>query len=237
MKFQYHPVFLASLLCLVAAVSQCVAAGTKSPPGKKGKKVKDWEDPDRDRTNDLLVTKMAFFEMEIDDEPAGRIVVSLFGDTCPVTVQNFAALVRGTSKNRERLSYNNTAVHRIVSDFVIQMGDVTEGDGTGGLSIYGKHFDDENFYLRHSGPGWVAMANSGPNTNNSQFFILLTKAGWLDGRHVVFGKITEGMDVVERIAQVETDDADFPMKPVRVIDCGIIPVRAPYILTDGEPQP
>ncbi|XP_033634880.1 peptidyl-prolyl cis-trans isomerase B-like [Asterias rubens] len=210
------------------------AVGPKTTIGKKSKKIKDWEDPDRDNSNDLMVTKKAFFQIEIDDEPVGKVVISLFGETCPVTVQNFAALVRGTSKNRERLSYNDTVVHRIVSDFVIQMGDVTEGDGTGGISIYGKYFDDENFYLRHAGPGWVAMANSGPDTNNSQFFILLTKAGWLDGRHVVFGKVTEGMDIVEKISQIDTDDADFPLKPVRVIDSGIIPVRTPFILTDSD---
>ena len=103
MKICTTLLLLVSLQCILTLMNQCEAAGAKAPSGKRTKKVKPWEDPDRDRSNDLLVTKKAFFEMEIDDEPAGRIVISLFGDTCPVTVQNFAALVRGTSKNRVRL--------------------------------------------------------------------------------------------------------------------------------------
>ncbi|PIK57323.1 putative peptidyl-prolyl cis-trans isomerase B isoform X1 [Apostichopus japonicus] len=194
------------------------------------KKPKPWEDPDRDTSDDLLVTKKVYFDIEIDDEPIGKIVIALFGETCPVTVQNFAALARGGWKRDTSLTYNNTIVHRIVPDFVIQMGDVTDGDGTGGRSIYGKHFADENFFLRHLGRGWVAMANSGPDTNNSQFYILLTKAGWLDGKHVVFGKVIDGMDVVDEIADIDTDQYGFPLKIVRVIDCGVIHVKEPYHL-------
>ncbi|XP_071488669.1 peptidyl-prolyl cis-trans isomerase B-like [Diadema antillarum] len=200
------------------------------------KRTKPWDDPDRNSENDLLVTKKAFFDVEIDDEPAGRIVIALFGDTCPVTVQNFAALVRGNWRQDKRLSYNNTQVHRIVPDFVIQMGDVTEGDGTGGKSIYGEFFADENFYIRHWGPGWVAMANAGPDKNNSQFYILLTRARWLDGKHVVFGKVVEGMETVEQIAEIETDDVGFPLQPVRIIDCGIKAVPNPYHLPHPEKE-
>ncbi|XP_033119236.1 peptidyl-prolyl cis-trans isomerase A2-like [Anneissia japonica] len=157
------------------------------------KKVKPWEDPDRDRTNDLLVTKIVYFDIEIDDELIGRFEVGLFGETCPVTVQNFAALARGGWRNDKNMSYKNTIIHRVVPDFVIQMGDITSGDGTGGRSIYGEYFADENFNLRHWGPGYVSMANAGPDTNNSQFFILLNSAKWLDGKHVVFGKVIKGM--------------------------------------------
>ncbi|XP_063956128.1 peptidyl-prolyl cis-trans isomerase B-like [Lytechinus pictus] len=224
--------FTTVILLLVALLGNDVDAAKRF--GKK--KTKPWDDPDRDNENDLLVTKKAFFEMEIDDEPAGRIVIALFGDTCPVTVQNFAAIVRGNWRQDKRLSYNNTQVHRIVHDFVIQMGDVTEGDGTGGKSIYGNFFADENFYLRHWGPGWVAMANSGPDTNNSQFFILLTRARWLDGKHVVFGRVIEGMDIVDRMAEVETDDHGFPLEPIRIVDCGIIPVPTPYLIPSPDAE-
>ncbi|KAJ8029749.1 Peptidyl-prolyl cis-trans isomerase B [Holothuria leucospilota] len=216
-------------ICFILLCTIFIGTTLSSASGNRGvKKPKPWEDPDRDSSDDLLVTKKVFFDMEIDDEPIGKIVIALFGETCPVTVQNFAALARGGWKRDTSLTYNDTIVHRIVPDFVIQMGDVTDGDGTGGRSIYGKHFADENFYLRHWGRGWVAMANSGPDTNNSQFYILLTRARWLDGKHVVFGKVIEGMDVVDQIAEVDTDDFGFPSKIVRVIDCGVIPVKEPY---------
>ncbi|XP_072167327.1 peptidyl-prolyl cis-trans isomerase B-like [Diadema setosum] len=226
----HHNKGLLTIVFVAALSVQDIDAAKRH--GKK--RTKPWDDPDRNSENDLLVTKKAFFDVEIDDEPAGRIVIALFGDTCPVTVQNFAALVRGNWRQDKRLSYNNTQVHRIVPDFVIQMGDVTEGDGTGGKSIYGEFFADENFYLRHWGPGWVAMANAGPDKNNSQFYILLTRARWLDGKHVVFGKVVEGMETVEKIAEIETDDVGFPLQPVRIIDCGIKAVPNPYHLPHPE---
>merc|ERR1712150_93216 len=99
-------------------------------------------------------------------------------------------------------SYKKSVVHRVVPDFVIQMGDITVGDGTGGRSIFGERFNDEEFILSHRAPGWVAMANHGPDTNGSQFYILLTKARWLDGKHVVFGKVIKGMDVIMTLGDV-----------------------------------
>jgi len=202
---------------------------------QKKRKIKDDRD-DHDKKDDLLVTKKVFFDISIDDEPSGRIVIALFGETCPVTVQNFASLARGNFRGDNKLSYNNTIVHRIVQDFVIQMGDVVENDGTGGRSIYGQYFADENFYLSHWGPGWVAMANSGPDSNNSQFIILLSKARWLDRKHVVFGKVVEGMSVVEDIAEVETDEFAFPVVPVEVVNVGVIPVKNPYKIDDPEEE-
>ncbi|XP_071952515.1 peptidyl-prolyl cis-trans isomerase B-like [Antedon mediterranea] len=223
-------------LTLYICVILCLVASFLSVDAKKRKarKPKPWEDTDRDRTNDLLVTKKVFFDIEIDDEPAGRFVIALFGETCPVTVQNFAALARGGWRKDKNMSYNNTIVHRVVPDFVIQMGDISNGDGTGGRSIYGEYFADENFNLRHWGPGWVSMANAGTDTNNSQFFILLNSAKWLDGKHVVFGKVIEGMDVVDQIVDEDTNDYAFPDRIIRVSDCGVIPVKEPYHLPHPE---
>ncbi|XP_072037738.1 peptidyl-prolyl cis-trans isomerase B-like [Amphiura filiformis] len=225
-----------SLLLLVALAELGAAQYPAMPFTRRGKKRKSKSDnrSDQDKENDFLVTKKVFFDMAIDDEPIGRIVIGLFGEACPVTVQNFAALARGNFRNDKALTYNNTIVHRIVQDFVIQMGDVVENDGTGGRSIYGQYFADENFYLSHWGPGWVAMANAGPDSNNSQFIILLTTARWLDGKHVVFGKVVEGMDVVEEIAEVETDDFAFPTVPVEIVNCGVMSVKEPYLLENPE---
>ncbi|XP_072037736.1 peptidyl-prolyl cis-trans isomerase B-like [Amphiura filiformis] len=225
-----------SFLLVVMILAELGAAQYPTMPyatKRAGKKKQPWNDG-HDKENDLLVTKKAFFDIAIDDEPIGRIVIGLFGETCPVTVQNFAALTRGNFKNDKKLSYNNTIVHRLVQDFVIQMGDVVEMDGSGGRSIYGQYFADENFYLRHWGPGWVAMANSGPDSNNSQFIILLSKARWLDGKHVVFGKILEGMDVVLDMADVDTDDFAFPTVPIQIVDCGIISVKEPFKLDNPD---
>ncbi|XP_002739816.2 peptidyl-prolyl cis-trans isomerase B-like [Saccoglossus kowalevskii] len=184
----------------------------------------------RDTSRDLLVTKKAWFDIEVDGKPAGRIVIGLFCETVPVTCQNFAALARGNWRNDEKFGYKNTIIHRIVQDFVIQAGDITVGDGSGGKSIYGPYFMDENFYLSHNGPGWVSMANSGPDTNNSQFFITLNTARWLDGQHVVFGKVIEGMDVLYKLGDLQVTKYAFPKKTVRFSDTGVEHVEKPYVL-------
>jgi cyclophilin family peptidyl-prolyl cis-trans isomerase len=178
---------------------------------------------------EYTVTQEAWFEVEVADidgpgtSYSGRFVIALFGETAPMTVLNFASIAQGYQRGEEtKLHYKNTTIHRIVPDFVIQMGDVTVGDGTGSRSIYGDTFIDENFELSHRAPGWVSMANRGKDTNGSQFFILLSKARWLDGKHVVFGKVIRGFDTVRTIGELATNPKTAqPELEVRIVDCGV----------------
>ncbi|KAG8274752.1 hypothetical protein J6590_100930 [Homalodisca vitripennis] len=132
------------------------------------------------------VTDQVFFDITIGGQDAGRIVIGLFGDIVPKTVKNFKILAADGVKARKY--GNNTPFHRVIRNFMIQGGDVESGNGLGTLSIYGKHFKDENFIVKHTAPGFVSMANSGPNTNGCQFFIITQPTPWLDGKHVVFGR-------------------------------------------------
>jgi peptidylprolyl isomerase len=134
-------------------------------------------------------------DVTIAGEPAGTIEAELFADVVPKTAENFRALCAAAPD--EALSYDRSPYHRIIPGFMIQGGDFTNGDGTGGRSIYGERFDDEGFELEHTEAGLLSMANAGPDTNGSQFFITVAPTPWLDGRHVVFGKVIDGMDVVE----------------------------------------
>jgi peptidylprolyl isomerase len=161
-----------------------------------------------------------FFDMTVNGSPVGRIVFELYSDVVPRTAENFRALCTGErSTSQQKLHYKGSGFHRIIPQFMCQGGDFTRGNGTGGISIYGAKFEDENFLLKHTKPGLLSMANAGRNTNGSQFFITTVVCDWLDGAHVVFGEVVEGMDVVKKMESYGTR-AGTPKATVVIADCG-----------------
>lgn len=174
---------------------------------------------------DAEVTHQVFFDITIGGEPAGRIVMGLFGDDVPKTAENFRALCtgeKGQGRSGRPLHYEGSYFHRVIPNFMLQGGDFTRGNGTGGESIYGEKFEDENFKFRHTGPGLLSMANAGPNTNGSQFFITTVKTEWLDGRHVVFGRVLDGMDVVKKVETQGSQDGRVRL-PIKIAKSGELP--------------
>ena len=164
-----------------------------------------------------------FMDISIGGQPAGRMVFKLFKSIVPRTAENFRCLCTGEKgvgrTTKKPLHYKNSIFHRIIPNFMCQGGDFQRGDGTGGESIYGGKFADENFTVRHTSPGLLSMANAGPGTNGSQFFICTSVADWLDGKHVVFGSVTKGMDVVKTIERVGSRQGDTAA-PVVIAKCG-----------------
>eukprot|EP00794_Sanderia_malayensis_P004623 gene4623-5230_t len=183
------------------------------------------KNPEETETNGTEETKVkkskagqnprVFFDISMNEQYTGRIVMELRQDVVPMTAENFRCLCT----HEKGFGFRKSTFHRIIPKFMCQGGDFTKHNGTGGKSIYGRKFDDENFVLKHTDPGTLSMANSGPNSNGSQFFICTEKTDWLDGKHVVFGNVVSGMEVVQKMEAVGTDTGK-PKKKVVIEDCG-----------------
>ncbi|KAI4330626.1 hypothetical protein MLD38_028898 [Melastoma candidum] len=192
-----------------------------------------------------MVNPRCYLDIRIGEELEGRIVVELYPDVVPRTAENFRALCTGEKgvgpNTGVPLHFKGVRFHRVIKGFMIQGGDISAGDGTGGESIYGLKFEDENFELKHERKGMLSMANSGSDTNGSQFFITTTRTSHLDGKHVVFGRVIKGMGVVRSIEHVPTGENDCPTQDVIVADCGEIAEGADdgtiNFFNDGDTYP
>jgi peptidylprolyl isomerase len=176
-------------------------------------------------------TSKVFFDVEVEGQPilgdaaSSRITMCLFGGSVPLTAENFRALCtgeKGMGTKGKELSYTGSIFHRVIPGFMLQGGDFTNADGTGGESIYGEKFADENFELKHTKKYLLSMANSGPNTNGGQFFITTAKTAWLDGKHVVFGKVLTGKKVVDAVEKLGSSSGTTS-KTITIAKAGELP--------------
>ena len=166
---------------------------------------------------------LVYFDIEQKGKPLGKMIMELYADVTPLTAENFRCLCtgeKGTGRKGKKLHYKGSKFHRCIQGFMIQGGDFTYGNGTGGESIYGLKFKDENFKIKHTEIGQLSMANAGPNTNGSQFFVTTSTPGYLNGKHTVFGKVIQGYGVATKIEKTKTNGNDAPVSPVVIADCG-----------------
>ncbi|GAB5362163.1 hypothetical protein AAMO2058_000774500 [Amorphochlora amoebiformis] len=208
-------------------IANCGALKAK----KKKRAAEDMEGgPKKSQKVEIKKSKIPrlFFDIRIGGKKMGRIVFKLYYDVVPKTCENFRALCtgeKGMGTKGKKLHYKGSKFHRVIKDFMCQGGDFTVGNGTGGESIYGGKFEDENFDIKHTKPGQLSMANSGANSNGSQFFITTKKTDWLDGKHVVFGEVTEGMEIVREMEFTPVGKRSKPEKDIVILDCGEMPDR------------
>ncbi|KAF8655024.1 hypothetical protein AX16_003294 [Volvariella volvacea WC 439] len=182
---------------------------------------------------------ITFFDIDIGGKRIGRIVFSLYTDLVPKTAENFRALCtgeKGVGNSGKPLHFKGSTFHRVIKNFMCQGGDFTAGNGTGGESIYGEKFEDEAFPVKHDKPFLLSMANAGPNTNGSQFFITVATTPHLDNKHVVFGEVIQGKSVVRAIENNPTSSGDAPIKPVVIADSGVLSPDDPSLASPPVPE-